>query len=262
MRKVNFDNIENLEIPDSWVEKALSLNSEPKQKKSVFTVPVFYRNLAYVACFIVVCALSVALYSLIPRGDILPIKHPDVSATQNNITETTNNDETQNGVSQKPTQSPTENVKETEDDTQNSTQDPTTAPTTKPTQAPKPTEPETQPDDGSMKPNGQPSNPSVFPDGPDITESGVSIGFVPESALCGSSTVYCYIVPDREGVMSGETDPTIYPANVIYVGDGNVIVSFEGYKSVDALVSDYYNFYFTNVNGEIIFEETIYVTVN
>ncbi len=261
MRKVNFDNIENLEIPDSWVEKALSLESEPKQKKNVFTFPVFYRNVAYVACFIVVCALSVALFGLVPRGDILPTKHPDLSATQNNITETTNNDETQNGVTQNPTNSPLENVAETEDATQNSTQDTTTAPTLKPTQPPEPSETETQPDDGSMKPNGQPSNPNVFPDGPGITQGGVSVGFVPESALCGNSTVYCYIVLNSESVMGGETSPTIYPANVIHVGDGNVIVSFEGYKSVDALVSDYYNFYFINVNGDIIFEETIYVTV-
>lgn len=262
MRKVNFDNIENLEIPDYWVEKALSLKSEPKQKKSVFTFPAFYRNLAYVACFIAVCALTVALFSLVPRGDILPVKHPNVSVTQNNKTETSNNNETQSGISQTPTHTQSENVEETEDDTQNSTQNATsTAPTLKPTQPPEPSETETQPDDGSMDPNGQPSNPNVFPDGPGIIEGGVSVGFVPESALCGSSTVYCYIIPNRDGVMGGETGPTMYPANVTYVGDGNVIVSFEGYKSADALVSDYYNFYFLNVNGEIIFEETIYVTV-
>lgn len=259
MRKVNFNNIENLEIPDAWVEKALNFPSESKQKKNVFAFPSLYRKLSYVACFVFLCALSVALFSFAKNDDILPVKYPDTIATQNTKTETFNNKETQNSISKNPTNPPTENVEETHQTTEdNSTQNATS---TAPTQNPDPPQIETTPDDGTLEPEDQPSNPNGYPDPPGQEAGGVSIGFVPESALCGSTTVYCYIVSDSENITSAGGEPTKYPAKVTIIGNGYAIVSFEGYKSVDALFSGPYNFYYLNINGDVIFEETIYVTV-
>ena len=80
MRKVNFNNLNNIEIPESWTQKALNLPNAPIKKKSVFALPSFYRRLSFVACCVLACALAVAIFGF-TKNDILPQKTPAESIT-------------------------------------------------------------------------------------------------------------------------------------------------------------------------------------
>lgn len=287
MRKVNFNNLENIEIPESWTQKALNLPNAPIKKKSVFVLPSFYRRLSFVACFVLVCALSVAIFGFM-KNDILPQRTPAESIS-NSTTQSTSSSDTatvHSVITQKPTSLiPTQNIEPTEETTENSTQsesddsstqtqEPTEKPTqkatqkptqketshpttqpTKPTVPPKPSQPPTEP---SLD---QPSEPDYTPDGPEVEGDGVCVGYIDESLLCGNNTVYCFVEIDSEDTTGVDAEPTQYPANVTVFGNGKVCVSFVGNTSVDVRCSGYYNFYFLNVNGDIIYQSTIYVTV-
>ena len=86
------------------------------------------------------------------------------------------------------------------------------------------------------------------------------VGYIDESLLCGSSTVYCFVIPTNSDISLPEA-PDTYIANVNYTGNGSVRISFAGKDSPYVDHSDYYTFYFYNVNGDIIYQDTIYVTV-
>lgn len=269
MRKVNFNNLNNIEIPESWTQKALNLPNAPIKKKSVFALPSFYRRLSFVACCVLACALSVTIFGFM-KNDILPQKTP-AESTVNSTAYSTSSSETatqNSGITQKPTSvKPTKNIEPTEEATENPNQsesdnsstqtpEPTEKPTQKVTQKPTSSKPTTP-----QKPTQIPTEvPEDTPDGPAYVGDGVSVGYIDESLLCGSTTVYCFVEIDREDVSGIETEPTHYLANVTVMKNGKVCVSFAGNTSVDVWCSDYYNFYFLNVNGDIIYQETVYVT--
>lgn len=295
MRKVNFNNLNNIEIPESWTQKALNLPNAPIKKKSVFALPSFYRRLSFVACCVLACALAVAIFGF-TKNDILPQKTP-AESTVNSTAYNTSSSETatqNSGITQKPTSvKPTQNIEPTEkpaenptqsesDDSFSQTQEPTEMPTQKATQKPtqketsypatqppkptepqKPSQPPTEPVEGDTEPmptEPTPTEPEDTPDGPAYVGDGVCVGYIDESLLCGSTTVYCFVKINSEDSAGIETDPIQYPANVTVLGNGKVCVSFVGNTSVDVWCSDYYNFYFLNVNGDIIYQETVYVT--
>ncbi len=61
MRKVNFNSFRNLQIPETWIEEALSnskCDEKPRKKPIVFS----RRTLSFAMCLIFVCALCVALF--------------------------------------------------------------------------------------------------------------------------------------------------------------------------------------------------------
>ena len=270
MRKVNFNNLENLEIPESWTQNALNIPKAPTKKKSVFALPSFYRRLSFVACCVLVCALSVAIFNF-SNDDILPQKTPaeSISNSTTNSTSSSYIATENSGINIKPTTStPTQNIEPTEETTENPTQsecDETSQETQKPTQKPtqkatqKPTKPTTQvePPQDETKPTYPPDNP----DGPALDGDDVCVGYIDENLLCGSSTVFCFVIPNNSDLTLPET-PENYAADVFYTGNGSVRISFAGKNSPLVEHSDYYTFYFYNVNGDVIYENTIYITVS
>lgn len=268
MRKVNFNNLENLEIPQHWTEKALNLPSQLPQKKNIFALPSFYYRLSFVACCVLACALAVAIFGFM-KNDILPQKTPAESITHSTTNSTSSDTATvHSGITQKPTSvKPTQNIEPTEEPTENSTQsesdnsstqtqEPTVRPTQKATSS-KPTTPQ--------KPTQVPTEvvttvPEDTPDPPAWENYDMCVGYIDESLLCGSSTVYCLVIPTNSDISLPEA-PDTYIANVNYTGNGSVRISFAGKDSPYVDHSDYYTFYFYNENGDIIYQDTIYVTV-
>lgn len=271
MRKVNFNNLENLEIPESWTQKALNLPNAPAKKKSVFALSSFYRRLSFVACCVLVCALSVIIFGFM-KNNILPHKTPAESSVNSTAYNTSSSDTAtvHSAITPKPTSSkPTQNIEPTEETTENPTETesdnsatetkkPTVRPTQKATQKPTSSKP-TTPQKPTQIPTEVPEDTPDTPDGPEI--DGVCVGYINESLLCGSTTVYCFVKIDNDSIMGVESAPTKYPAEVTVLGNGKVRVSFAGNTSVDVWCSDNYNFYFLNVNGDVIYEDTVYVTV-
>lgn len=282
MRKVNFNNLENLEIPQHWTEKALILPSQLPQKKNIFALPSFYYRLSFVACCVLACALAVAIFGFM-KNDILPQKTPAESITHSTTNSTSSDTATQNsGITQKPTSvKPTLNIEPTEEPTENSTQsesdnsstqtqEPTEKPTQKATQKPtqketsypttQPTKPTAPPKPSQPPTEPTPTEPEDTPDPPAWENDDMCVGYIDESLLCGSSTVYCFVIPTNSDISLPEA-PDTYIANVNYTGNGSVRISFAGKDSPYVDHSDYYTFYFYNENGDIIYQDTIYVTV-
>lgn len=272
MRKVNFNNLNNIEIPESWTQKALNLPNAPVKKKSVFALSSFYRRLSFVACCVLACALSVAIFGFM-KNDILPQKTP-AESTVNSTAYNTSSSETatqNSGITQKPTSvKPTKNIEPTEEATENPTQsesdnsstqtpEPTEKPTQKVTQKPTSSKP-TTPQIPTQSPTEVPEDTPDTPDPPAFESNDVCVGYVDESLLYGSSTVYCFVVPTNSDIAFPES-PDTYIADVSHIGNGSVRISFAGKNSTYVKQSDFYTFYFYNINGEVIYENTIYITI-
>ncbi len=284
MRKINFNSIENLTVPDIWVEKALLLPEKVDDKKVLY-FSKYSRPLVAVASLFLVCALSVSLFFLTQKDDILKTD-PTIYFENETIESTVCATEMKEDVTIKSEveatekndfsnlNSQTDNVTKAEE-TENITQNPTSAiskptqnHTESPTKKPAETEPVTkpQPTDNPKLPEiettPQPTYPIVEPETPEIEAGGICIGYIEESLLCGSSTVYCVVEPKNSDVMMPDDSITKYIADVSYIGNGYVRISFAGNISSFVTSSDYYVFYFYNINGDIIYKDTIYVTVN
>lgn len=81
MNEKNFDSISQFEVPKSWIDDALNI---PQNKvKKPFPLIKFSRNLMAVACFILVCGISVALYFITDDSSIPPVKPPVSSHSAN-----------------------------------------------------------------------------------------------------------------------------------------------------------------------------------
>ena len=268
MRKVNFNNLNNIEIPESWTQKALNLPNAPIKKKSVFALSSFYRRLSFVACCVLACALSVTIFGFM-KNDILPQKTP-AESTVNSTAYNTSYSETatqNSGITQKPTSvKPTKNIEPTEEATENpsgesstQTQNPTERATQKSTQKPTSSKP-TTPQIPTQIPTELPENAPDTPDPPTFESNDVCVGYVDESLLLKSTTVYCFVVPTNSDIAFPES-PDIYIADVSHIGNGSVRISFAGKNSTYVKQSDFYTFYFYNINGEVIYENTIYITI-
>ncbi len=59
MKEYNFDSLKNLKAPESWIENAVNIPTQ--NKKAPVTYLKFSRTLAYVACFVLICAISITL---------------------------------------------------------------------------------------------------------------------------------------------------------------------------------------------------------
>ena len=274
MRKVNFNNLNNIEIPESWTQKALNLPNAPIKKKSVFALPSFYRRLSFVACCVLACALSVTIFGFM-KNDILPQKTPAVSTVNSTAYNTSSSETaTQNsGITQKPTSvKPTKNIEPTEETAENPTQsesdnsstqtpEPTEKPTQKPTSA-KPTKPtELQKPSQPPKPtvSYEPSQPPTESIEPPCTELGISVGYIDESLLCGSSDIRCLIVSTNSDLTENDDNSIVCSADVINHDNGYVSIYVDLSNSSILKTSGNYKFYFINANGDTFYENTFYV---
>lgn len=90
MNEMNFDNLQNLNTPENWVENALNI---PQEKKKAIIIPFGYtRTLSAVACLVLVLLLSVSLLSLTKNNATLKSDPQGPTAHVNN-TEPTQNSE-------------------------------------------------------------------------------------------------------------------------------------------------------------------------
>ena len=232
MKKVNFNNLDNIQIPETWTKNALSLPETLENKKKVAFFGKFSKNLALVASLVLVCALSVSLFIFTQKGDILNSQKPSQAIESTTVAQT-----------QQPTQSESKisSVTETQEETQETESSASTEPTEETTEKTNaPTTPNTEkptssgdkettstensdssnPNGGSSnKPNGgqtptQKPTPTVSetappeepPDGPAVEfYDKITVEF-PSSYLTGNGNVYCQIY-DAYGTPLGDSDP-------------------------------------------------------
>lgn len=261
MKKVNFNNLENIEIPDSWAQTAIQLPSASKSKQKV-AFQKLYRNIAYAACFLAVCALSVSLFIYTQKGDILnsvtPTDNHVETALSSAFTQTEKSSETHSPTvfEADPTTALVEPTEESNEDTlieetQSTTQKPTKTPTIpqpRPTVA---TEPSDDDDTSSdiMKPDGPQTEPQ---------KEKKCIGVFPQDLLSGNSTVYFMIKStDEEPVES----PSFYEATIESVINGQVSASFYPIKAGLVNKTGTYEFYFFNADYELVYTGQTYIFV-
>ena len=80
MNEKNFDSISQFEVPKSWIDGALDVPASHTKKP--FPLIKLTRTFAAVACFILVCGISVALYFITDDSSIPPVKSPDSTNSQ------------------------------------------------------------------------------------------------------------------------------------------------------------------------------------
>ncbi len=97
MNEKNFNSISQFEVPKSWIDGALAVPATHKKKP--FPLIKLTRTLAAVACFVLVCGLSVALYFITDDSSIPPVKDPVV--TENVFVDSSNNTGENDNNSQK-----------------------------------------------------------------------------------------------------------------------------------------------------------------
>ncbi len=254
MKKVNFNNLDNIEIPDSWAEKAIGIPSALENKRKVTPIPKFYRNIAYAACFVLVCALSVSLFIFTQKGDILKAQSPTEHVIETVNSNTYPQNETTLKESQPPTVSQTDSIASTEEPTEEDTKDDgeTGSNSLKPNHYP--TKPQLRPTLAPDPPKDEedPTTDVVNPDGPSSEPQGNKkcIGVFPEDLLSGDYTVYFSIV--STDLESTESLP-LYEATIESVRNGEVSASFSPIKAGLIDHSGTYDFYFYNSNYEIIY---------
>ena len=145
MNEKNFNSISQFEVPKSWIDGALDVPSSHTKKPFPFIK--LTRTIAAVACFVLVCGLSVALYFITDDSSIPPVKSPDFTNTQyvddscytgeSDTDSTQNNKKPDKNVSVNPTSSGSHFEKNEDKNENNSGSHP--EPNEKPTKPQKPT---------------------------------------------------------------------------------------------------------------------------
>ena len=199
MNNKNFENLNNIEVPQSWIENAINIpNVVPKKKPLVF--PRINRYLAAVACLVLVCTVSLVIVLNIDRN-IVPVKPivSDKNKDDNNQTEPTNEGIVPPTVPDNSNEPTTESTSEptnsegdiipTEKPTEGTVTEPTeptesTDPSDKPSQVP---EEPTEAPEPSAPPTETPVYPPTSPPWDDPTEEPQAPGFEGESPLYPSS---------------------------------------------------------------------------
>ena len=110
MRKVNFNSLNDLQIPEEWTKKAVAIPEnieEPKKIPLVFS----RRTLSFVACLLVVCLVAFTPFILRINKDILPVstENTEHTKTTQSVTENKNPTETVKQPEEKPTNGDTNN---------------------------------------------------------------------------------------------------------------------------------------------------------
>ncbi len=297
MKKVNFNSIDNLEIPDSWVDKAISNAKTPKSVSVIKKQNI----LAFVASIVLVCAISVTLFFLTNKNATMPVVHIDATDSDVSI----NNDDTfayeetklsrlptdkeesetssyvteNNSRDNKPalystitpTKKPSPTKKPTSDNKievtekpapsqhtkPESTQNPTVAEQTTNNETQKPTEAEPE-TEAPQKPS-QPPGPTESPvtELPDLYE--IYIGATIYMHLApADGKVYCKVY-DENGVLLG--DPDLFSdehiAELIFTSYYSV--RYYPYRHSLINATGYYTFVFYNSNSEILKQKTSYL---
>lgn len=237
MNNKNFENLNNIEVPQSWIENAINIpNVVPKKKPLVF--PRINRYLAAVACLVLVCTVSLVIVLNIDRN-IVPVKPivSDKNKGDNNQTEPTNEGivpptvpDNSNEPSTEPTSEPTNSegdIIPTEKPTEGTDTEPTeptesTDPSDKPSQVPpEPTEapePSAPPTETPVYPPTSP--PSVEPTDEPTDEPTEAPVYPPTSPPWDDPT-------DEPQVPGFEGESPLYPSSGNPPSGSNVLVQID-----------------------------------
>ena len=239
MRKINFNNIENLTVPESWVEKALLLPEKVESKK-VIHFSKHTRPLVAVASLFLVCALSVSLFFFTQKDDILKtdpdfsletaIYESTVQSTQKteNFTGKSETEETENTESEStdaPTECETEGIYieniETEDIYTEEIE----------TEGKNEGDVDDTTDPNASSPNGVICNPNGSrPDGGELNSGGVSGGSKPNSKPISKPSVKPTVKPTEKPTEAPKKCEAYVDASLISSGDV-VYGVFKAYSS-------------------------------
>ena len=227
MSEFNFDNMKNVDIPESWVDGALNV---PKDLKTPFPFLKYSKIIAFAASIVLVCCLSVALFLVTnSKQAVPPVK----------------NDET-NFISQ--VHKSTDNAESTESVTENKPQSDSTASTQPETQSQKenetaqPTDKDEEPTDSSeSKPVEKPEKPekpkptenTVKPTKPIPTENATEpvLEVPPDGPFVEPDTELSYVDSYSSGKIIAKVHKDelrdsiycrVYDSNGNLVGDNNL----------------------------------------
>ncbi len=269
MKKVNFNSLDNIEIPDSWADKAvLILQHAPKKSPLMFFR--FSRALVAVTSLVLVCAVGLIVYFFTQSDSVTPM------ASQNNINmtdslqETTCTDTNQSVTNSEVSKSTSEyNVDETIADNTSEPSEKSTESVTKPTQKPtqKPTSlPVTKPTD--IIPTDSPSEPPLSPNpseapskapSEDVDEFNIYVmAQFRKDLVLDDGKIYCRVY-DSKGYLLGNKN--------LYVNSHLTELSFIPYGCAKyypyrynlITKSDRYTFIFYNRAGETVYTTTSYL---
>ena len=73
MKKVSFETIDKMTVPEEWVNKALSI-PEVQSKRKSGSIPFWQYSIAFAACLVAVVAVTVTLFTLTRDKDPIVIK--------------------------------------------------------------------------------------------------------------------------------------------------------------------------------------------
>lgn len=261
MSEFNFDKLKNIDIPTTWVDKALDVS--PKTDKPPVVFLNFKRFATAVACLLVVCFVALIPFLFKNSNNLLSVEPTDKnngSATDTSWVQGENDDKQQSATSnetinqttateQKPTQSETKPSKPdpTEDSNQSSgqTSTPSGVPSDKPTQAP------------TEEPTDSPTGSGGYGnyDGPSI-EGMLLEGFVSAGKMAGSSKIYCAIYDSKTGLPAFSDNLYSYKYEAYFWDhptneseESKLYVMYELGKSNLPLKQGTYNYYFVNENN-------------
>ncbi len=290
MKKVNFNNLDDIQIPEAWTKNALSLPQTLEDKRKVVFFGKFSKNLALVASLVLVCALSVFLFIFTQKGNILSTHEPEQTSESTALTQTEQDKQNESKIkptTQKETEEESFAATEPTEITTEETVDETKKPTT-PSSTAKPTtsgnkETTSADDSSSTKPNGSPSgstsgesgtnkpnsgqtptqkpNPTEpndeAPDTPEVEASTSFITeYIPKDKLLNSNKVYCAL---RYSQSDGyESFGDIYTANIVWQNDTKACVTFKPTES-QAPMAGMYDYVFYNVNFEVVASGSVFI---
>lgn len=272
MNEKNFNSISQFEVPKSWIDNALSVPATHKKKP--FPLIKLTRTLAAVACLVLVCGISVALYFMINDSSIPPVKDPFV--TENKIIDGSsdtvqtdninkeNEDSSENNSINKAENEATSgsDITNVEDNTQNGTgshpepneepQKPTTNVPDKP-QNPETTVPSEDDTNGSepVAPTQEESSDSTTPDDP--------IQAPTEGPLPSEPTEKPkppWVAPTENPTIGPVIDPTVTPTIIQNPNYNKMILVLIGEKRVAAAKSIYCALY--DENNRMIGDSNMY----
>lgn len=298
MNRLNFDNLKNLEIPDTWIENALSIPANHKSKSRSFLS--YSRVVATAACFMVVCAASFSVFFFMNDNGGIPISNRTSTTTaterkdhtQNSVTTATITDtqienyflssefsETTQKITEateKPSVSdatvpdtePAESLvadstlssRETE-----SAETPTipsvTYPTVVTTQQPITAETQVSTTQPLVIPTvsvESTTSATVDDDWCDIQSNGICYGNFPKSQLVGN--VYCRLY-DSDGKLVGDSNlySSQHLAHYVIEAGNNVYVQYFLSDAGLDLSSGTYIYYFYNANGVDLYTDFVNV---
>lgn len=299
MNDMNFDSLLNLTTPQSFIDKALSIEAKEQKPKVLFSA-YFNRTLGAVACLVLICILSVTLFSLThnnstltaqPQGPTTHVDNTESTDSKNEYSNDNRNDSsalipdvfeqveetkpTQSNDNKKPTQKPqnstqAQNPTDAKEPTSSSPDvDPSEPVSQKPTDSDPyyptesaPQEPETPVPSGPGDDDADvdPSEASTEPPIVTPTQNVYCQGMFSSSLLKDSDKVYCMLYNSNGTPMGNDYLYSNKRLATIIINDGDkATVAYNATAKGIALSSGRYTYKFYTSRGTVVYTGAVYV---